>query len=281
MKNNSNLMIALALVLGNIPFIIVSLVLHPIGDFILYSGVFATSNQMGFTCAAVAAGLLIILIASLSTKNSLGAIVICTMLLLGVFIVLLLANARTSIICLLVMLSIFCWRVFSTPKSFLLIIFLGSLMLTNLFLFAGNLVTELWEYVQAGFMTKGSQSSISGRNEIWEKTLNDASLLGHGHDYFEKTFSLSPHNTLIGVLGQNGMIAASILLFFAIASFMYSYWYFKENEKKDSYAIAPFMITTCFWIISMGEGMFGAFGNSLTLAYMISMGILMTNTNYP
>jgi hypothetical protein len=69
------------------------------------------------------------------------------------------------------------------------------------------------------------------------------------------------------------------MVLFAIVSFYYAVIYFIEHYQEDRYAIAPLVFMTCFWTLSMGEGMFGSLGNAMTLAYMLSIGVIMADLN--
>ena len=74
------------------------------------------------------------------------------------------------------------------------------------------------------------------------------------------------------------MVAAVLLVCFASLSFFYAYRYAKAHVKHDIYAIAPLSICVCFWVLSMGEGMFGKLGSGINLAYFLSVGIVIMST---
>ena len=277
MEKHSNFIIGAALFLGNIPFIIISVLYYPIGDYILYPGVFATSNQMGFTCVAISTGIYIILIGYLSAKKPFSHILFLSLWLGFILSMIFLANSRTSMLCFFVMLSICIWKLFSRPQYLLNLVKFIVLALIALYFYISDKIYLVAGKFESGLISEeATKSGLSGREIIWQQAIKEASLLGYGSDYFEKNFNLGAHNTIIDILGKNGILAASIILCFAVLSFYYAYTYYKENHKQDDYAIAPFLITICFWLVSMGEGMFGALGNTLTQAYMISVGITMT-----
>lgn len=277
MKNHPNFIVGTALFLGNIPFIIISVLYYPIGDYILYPGVFATSNQMGFTCAAISAGIYIILIGYLSAKKPFSHILFLSLWLGFILSIIFLANSRTSMLCFFIMLSVCVRKLFSRPKYLFNIAKIVILALITLFFYISDKIYLLSAQIGSGLISEeATKSGLSGREIIWQQAIKEARLLGYGGDYFEENFNLGAHNTIISILGKNGIIAASIILCFAVLSFHYAYTYYKNNQKIDDYAIAPLLITICFWLVSMGEGMFGALGNTLTQAYMISVGITMT-----
>lgn len=148
-------------------------------------------------------------------------------------------------------------------------------MLATVFLNAGEQNTLLLEQISK----IQEKESISGRDEIWSQTIRQMQLLGNNSDYFDLNFGLGGHNTIIDILGVNGVIAAFLLVCLAFSSFYYAYLYFQKYAKEDTYAIGPFIITTCFWVISMGESTFGSLGSALTQAYMMSMGVVIHRLN--
>ena len=276
MKKRANLLIVLALFLGHVPYIVASLALYPLNTS-LYKGVFANSNELGSTAAAMAAGIFSLLIAALSAKRSVFYVSLIILLLLVIFAIILVSNSRTSLLAFFAMFSILVWKSGSNLKVLVKIAGIITAIITVILLFAGEKPQLIWKNIELGFSTKvENNGTFDGREEIWKKTFDDMNLFGHGSDYFELNFGIGGHNTIIDALGRNGIIAAYLLLGFAIVSFFYAYFYFKTYAKEDHYAIVPLVITACFWILAMGESMFGSLGSGITLAYMLSMGVVVT-----
>ena len=150
---------------------------------------------------------------------------------------------------------------------------IATVTVTVILLFGGEQIEAMSNIINNNFEAK---EGLSGRDHIWVKTLDESTLLGHGSNYFLLKFGLGGHNTIIEVIGINGIIAGNLLIAFGIASFFYTYAYFKTYAKEDCAAIAPFLITVCFWFLSMAEAMFGSLGNAMTLAYMRSIGIVIS-----
>ena len=273
MKENANLLMGMGLFIGHIPYIVTSLVSYPPGDGTLYRGVFANSNQMGFTCATMSAGLFILLMGAWSAKKSALYLFPIFAVLLIFFFLIILTNSRTSMIVYLIMFSVFFKELTKSPKAVKKMMTIATVTMTVVLLFGGEQIEAMNNTLNNNFEAK---EGLSGREHIWVKTLDDSNLLGHGSNYFLLNFGLGGHNTIIEVIGLNGIIAGNLLIAFGIASFFYTYAYFKTYAKEDCAAIAPFMITVCFWFLSMAEGMFGSLGNALTLAYMLSIGIVMS-----
>ncbi len=278
MNKHSNLLISLGLFIGVFPYIIASLVLNPVWQFQekVYRGVFANSNQLGFMAAVMSASIFIFLISLISKKSSFINIFIVYLLLLFSLVLILLANARTSLLGFLAMHFILLIKVLQKPNY---VIFLSiavmALILLALLVIPAEQTTLLLN--QIGQIQE--KNSLSGRDYIWSQTITDMQLLGHGSDYFEVNFGIGGHNTLIEILGTTGIIPTCFITCFAIASFFYAYSYFQKHEKEDTYASTPLVITTCFWVLSMGEGLFGSLGSAITIAYMLSVGVLISNNS--
>lgn len=276
MKKSANILITLGLLLGVSPYIILSLLLSPVwqSDSKIYSGIFPNSNQLGFTTTAMSSSLFILAIGFLfSKKNSFQSFIV-NMSLATCLVVILLSNARTSLIAFFTMSLFMLWKTLQNTKNiFLAAIFsvfvagaISSLSSQNPWLF--ERISELQE-----------KEALSGRDDIWAKTFLDMKLLGNGEQYFETNFGLGAHNTIVHILGVNGLIAAILMVLFAIVSFYYAVIYFRKHYHEDPYSIAPLVFMTCFWTLSMGEGMFGSLGNAMTLAYMLSIGVIMADLN--
>lgn len=273
MKENANLLMGMGLFFGHIPYIVTSLVSYPPGTGTLYRGVFANSNQMGFTCATMSAGLFILLIGAWSAQKDARYLLPISAALLSIFVLIILANSRTSMIVCFIMFSLFFREFVKHPKAVKKMIAIATVAVTAFLLFGGEQIEAMNKSLNNNFEAK---EGLSGRDRIWGQTLDESDLFGHGSNYFQLNFGLGGHNTIIEVIGQNGIIAANLLVAFAIASFFYTYAYFKTYAKEDCAAIAPFLITVCFWFLSMAEGMFGSLGNAMTLAYMLSIGIVLS-----
>jgi len=273
MKENANLLMGMTLFLGHIPYIVTSIVSHPPGNGTLYRGVFANPNQMGFTCATMSAGLFILLIGAWSEKKDWRYLLPISAALLSLFVLITLANSRTSMIVFLLMFSVFFSEFVKNSKAVKKMIAIATVAVTAVLLFGGEQIEAMNKTLNNNFEAK---EGLSGRDHIWGQTLDESDILGHGSNYFTLNFGMGGHNTIIEVIGINGIIAGNLLIAFGIASFFYTYAYFKTYGKEDCAAIAPFLITVCFWFLSMAEGMFGSLGNAMTLAYMLSIGIVIS-----
>lgn len=275
MKQYANLLLAISLSLGLIPYIFISLWIQPIsidiGDFSSYSGVFPNANQLGFTSLSIASGLFIILIGSFSKQKKLWYTIPIILLLIILFFIILLSNSRTSLIAFLFMLLVLIWWLTQKPSILIKMVASIAVVFSTIFFSGYKQLDILWYSLEQLDKKEG----LSGREDIWSKTFEDMRLLGNGSDYFESNFGLGGHNSIITALGVNGVISALLMSVLAIFSLFYAYFYFKAASKKDDYAIAPLIITICFWVLSMGEGMFSSLGTAMTIAYILSLGIIM------
>jgi O-antigen ligase len=271
MNKHANLLLAISLSLGLIPYICISLWIQPISVYSAYSGIFPNANQLGFISTSIASGLFIILIGNLSKQKKLWYSVPIILLLIILFFLILLSSSRTSLIAFLVMLLVLIWWLTQKPRILIKMIAIIAIVFSTIFFSGYKQLDILWYALEQLDKKEG----LSGREDIWSKTFEDMRLLGNGSDYFESNFGFGGHNSIITVLGINGVIAALLMSVLAIFSLFYAYFYFKAAFKKDDYAIAPLIITICFWVLSMGEGMFGSLGTAMTIAYVLSLGIIM------
>jgi hypothetical protein len=277
MGENANFIIGLSLFLGLFPYIFMSLVLHPLtqSSSNIYSGVFPNSNQLGFTCAAMGSGILILLIGSLYKPLNIWCFAFLFLWLFSLMMILV-ANARTSLIGFAAMSAILLLKLLQKPQLLIRIIIS---VITVISLITIGLSGQQTEGILQQITNIHKKEALSGREEIWSKTISDMSLLGHGTNYFDLNFGLGGHNSIIIALGSNGLIAAYFMIGFMVASFYYSYEYFRKYDKQEPYAGGPFVITTGFWFLAMGEGMFGSLGNAMTMAYMLSLGVIIIKVN--
>jgi O-antigen ligase len=277
MGKSANILITLGLLLGTSPYIILSLILNPVwqSESRIYSGIFPNANQLGFTTAVISAGVFILAIGILFSKKSSWEIFLVNTSLIMCFLILLISNARTSLIAFLCMSALMIWKLMQKPKN-VLITFIASIIIGFIsFLFSAQ---NPW-FLERVAEIQSKDQGLSGRNDIWFQTISDMELLGRGDTYFNDNFGLGAHNTIIHILGVNGILAVILIVLFTMMTFYYACAYFKKNSKQDPYAIAPLLYMTCFWVLSMGEGMFGSLGNAMTLAYLISIGVIISDLN--
>jgi O-Antigen ligase len=270
------------LILGHLPYVLYSLVQFPPTGF-PYAGMFSNSNQLGVTILTLNCGLLILLNKSLLEPStpaktiklgSLGGLI------LGSFALILFSNSRTSLLGSLLGLALALYpavEIVQKPKVLARLLMLGVGMIGAVLLYWSSALAILWQGVESGYADKlGSSDALNGRGPIWQKTFEDARLFGYGsNDYFLQNFELGGHNSLIDILGQNGLIAFYLMIIIALMGLYSAYQYFRAQAGINPYAIAPLLIGTMFWTVAMAESMFGSLGRGLTVAYLLSLGTMM------
>jgi hypothetical protein len=97
---------------------------------------------------------------------------------------------------------------------------IASVAVTAVLLFGGEQIEAMHNIFNNNFEAK---EGLSGRDQIWGSTLDESDLLGHGSNYFTLKFGLGGHNTIIEVIGLNGIIAGNLLIAFGLASFFSTY----------------------------------------------------------
>jgi O-antigen ligase len=278
--------IAWGLVLGHAPYAIASLALSPPTS-LPYTGVFSNSNQLGVTMLTICCGLLILLNKTLldppQPSRTLNLFGLSGALVLT-FGLILMSNSRTSLLGGSIGLCLALYPVFlalQRPRNLARLLLFGLGMAGTLMLYVGNDLFAMVQGIEDGYNDKlESSDTFNGRSYIWGKTFQDVRLFGYGsNDYFMQQFNLGGHNSLIDILGQNGLIAAYLMVIFALMGFYAAYRFFRTQAAVNLYAIAPLSIGILFWIVSMAESMFGALGRGLTIAYLLSIGMMLYQPN--
>jgi len=280
LQKHANSLIALSLILGHFPYLLFSLITSPVISY-PYRGLLGNPNQMGVTCSTIAAGVFILLDGIEVNKRSIVPTLALISALLLLFIFVVLSNSRTSIISFFLMFVTLLMSFFikkqSIKKNILKLIFLFLPILTLLLIsLSSEYIGLAWSQALFKFAGSTTNDALSGRTDIWKTVLEEVAPLGHGKEYFDIKFGLSGHNSIIQVLGSEGALAALMMFCFAIISIFYTYRYMRGTFSQNNYAISPLMITVCFWTLSMGEVMFGALGRGITLAYFLSVGMVIT-----
>lgn len=285
MADHANQIVSLSLVLGHLPYLLSSWWQFPpysyVEDVSFYRGVYANSNQMGFSCVVISVGMFILMVGLILTKKPIYYTLVIGALLLGNLVTICYAYARTSLITFLFLLGICLFIVFQKrPKSFKKVAFVIAFLFSILLYQIDRFIHFIFYNLGLNFaeITGKKSASLSGRDTIWLKTWQDWNFFGHGTGYHIDRFGLGAHNTIVTILGNNGLIASYISLFLVVASLIFTYKYFKNNFVSNYYAIGPWLITVCFWTLSIGEDMFGSLGKGITLAYFTSLGVVMNKS---
>lgn len=276
-----NGIVAWSLMLGHIPYIVVSLLMFPVTDR-RYSGIFANPNQLGMVGVMVASGALVILVAGQLQGHRLRSVVLPGLALVASVVVVLLSGSRTSMLAIAAMAAVagihYLWALRANVRPILPSIAVAAFVLPLGIYFGYPQVEHLLQPMIERFtaITIGEILIFSGREKIWEGTIRDAALFGHGSGYFMETFQRGPHNSFIAILGEFGIPATLFLVIYATIGLLWAYRY-SRYFPGDPYAHGPLVILVGFWVLSLGEEMFGRLGRGITLAAFISTGLILWN----
>jgi len=278
-RNNTEIIIPVALILGHMPFVIISLLKTPITY--PYQGILGNPNQMGVIGATISASSLILLSVCLFKKQPIWQVAFILFMLVGSLALILMSGSRTSLLSFFIMLLIFTWKVGTGKYVFKKILRL-FIPIIGLFFILQNFKNEITDFMVIGITNKfwvkyQTGDVLSERGDIWRKTFEDISILGNGSHYFDLNFGKGGHNTFIVILGENGIIAAVLFICFAVIVTLAAY----QHDKKSRYFCNSDFSTIliCFWSLSVGEDMFGSLGKGITLAFMLNTGMIIQQSN--
>jgi len=283
---NGNIMVQLAIVLAFAPYIIVSLVLHPLSS--PYPGVFNNPNSFGMAVATMSAGLLALLRGAISSAKTntfhrvwtgLLCLAVC-----AAFPLILMSSSRTSLITFAVLMAIFSWSLFfdryKNRRWIILtaVVILGSFSLLLLSGLSDDARYNYFGRIVEKMTTKAEAGDVSaGRFDIWQNALNDTSLLGRGNVNFVRYYGAPPHNTYISVLGSSGAIATVFLIAIHGLAVFIAYRRTVQNIRQDGYAIGPLLVIVNFLLLGLAELVFGILGNGINMSFLLMLGILVNN----
>ena len=269
-------LVVLALLISHTVYIIVSLYLYPDIQF-LYKGIFGHPNETGITATVVAACSLAwivecVRIGSLRgwARASLGA------LFGGSSFLVVVSGSRTSLMALIITTgtaTIVGSRLLHRKRMlWMLAGGLGIFSVGTAFFPRLDFADQIWQKNTQQVM-KGD--ILSKRTDIWAKVIDDMQVLGNGSAYFPENVGISSHNSLMHIVGEHGPIAAFFMSCVAGLGLLRA-WHLAVGDRGNrSFAAAPLLISVCFWVLSMGEGIFGSIGTGISLAYLVSLGILI------
>jgi len=274
---NASKLVVLALLISHMAYVLISLCLYPNVQF-PYKGIFGHPNGTGVTAAVVAACSLTWIIERVRI-GSLGrwATVGLWALVGGSSFLVVVSGSRTSLLALIVTAitaAIICSRRLRR-KRFLLMVGGGlAIFLVGTALFPQlDFTDQIWQKHRQQ-VTKGD--ILSKRTDIWMRVIDDMQVLGNGSEYFPETVGISSHNSLMHIIGERGPIAAFLMTCVAALGLILAWRQAIRNQPHYSFPAAPLIISVCFWVLSMGEGIFGSLGTGITLAYLLSLGIVIT-----
>ncbi|WHY85622.1 hypothetical protein QNH39_23920 [Neobacillus novalis] len=238
-------------------------------EFLPYSGIAANPNGFGQIAAiTVIAGFFTLI--TLSNKGRLPKLLIIAAILLSLVSVIF-SSSRTSFLVVGIITLIISVHFIMAKRNFKPLLIIMTIGLIGWF-------SPLKEKFLSGLLEKFASLNeagnlFNGRTGTWQLVVKEASLFGHGDDYFEGFFE-GAHNSLINILGVYGIIPtlllAAFLLFLIVLAFINTF-----RKSQDKLAIFPFIIIVTFTLFSMTEAMFGLIGNGITIAFYHVVGLLL------
>jgi O-antigen ligase len=275
-------LLVLALLISHTSYIVVSFTRYPDLHF-GYKGIFGHPNGTGVTAAVLVVCCLAWIVERVQTLSFRGPSAVALGMLFGwnCFLVMV-SGSRTSLFAVIVTTAasaIMCAKhlyrrhLFPALASGLVLASLGTAFLPDV-----SIAQAMWQKHMRQVM-KGDV--LSKRDEIWMKVIDDMRLLGNGSEYFPGTIGISSHNSLMHIIGQRGPIAAVFITCLAALGMIRAIAQAVRIRQQRSFSATPALISVCFWTLSMGEGMFGGFGTGITLAYLLSIGIVIAGDAHP
>jgi len=274
----ANQLATLALLISHAFYLLVSLLRYPQVDF-QYKGIFGHPNEMGMTATVVAACCLTWLTELVQTQSAgfLKTVALTAAFCVSCLLVLV-SGSRTSLLAVLVttlLAAFLCAKqlyrkhLFSMVGGGLVLLAFSAAIIPNL-----EIAQQMWHKHMQRVM-KGDM--LSNRDEIWLKVIDDVQVLGNGSEYFPDSVGISSHNSLIHIIGQRGPIAAFFMAGFAVVGAVFAFQQAVRTSGRRPFASAPLLIASCFWALSSGEGVFGALGTGINLAYLLSIGLVLAS----
>lgn len=265
------LILALAILGAGLPYLLSSLLLHPLT--FPYMGVLPNPNSMGVLAGGMDVALIALLVAAGKNKKRLFALVL-TVAVVFTSLLVVASGSRTS--CLAVAVSAVvaiasrARALIGTPLRFIK----TALALGVLIIIVRPMIEDSGAKAVAGILVKFETSSkLSERDEIWSKTWQDMSLLGNGRGYFDDEFGVGAHNSIVEMLGKYGLFAALGILLVCISSLYSTFCYYRSARGSDAHALTPFLIALSFWILASGETMAGPLGGAFNCLFLVSSGV--------
>jgi len=281
---HGNLMILVAIILGLMPYLVWSLAKYSLDT--PFRGVFENNNSFGMTVTTVTACLFALLRGAIGAKRKNFLhwtwIVGLSVSVVGAFLLIIMSNSRTSLLCFSVLLMIFLGSLlFNAYKNRYWIVLAIAVMLGAIAFFAGSVFLDDHKDGYANKMiakieTKWKSGDVSdGRLPIWKAVVNDITLLGRGGSTFSAYYGGLAHNTYITVLGSVGIVAMLfIVLIHGLVLFLACRMAAK-NIRDDGYAIGPLLVVMNYFALGMTELVFGLLGNGINMTFLLMTGVLI------
>jgi len=271
--------IAMAMALGYAPFILTSLILHPIQA--NYEGIYANPNAMGMVAATWMTGLLILVRGyTMGGGRTLAKTFISILLGLSILVglgLLVASSSRTSLITIGMLFFIFVWTLLldASKKRFWIVLVITGTSLLLMFMLVtggargGGMLAEQMKKFDS------SLGSVSGREVIWQTVLKETSIFGYGNSNLERRLGEPAHNTHMEVLHAKGSIGLIFRVFFDIMVIKMTYRLAVRKVREDGYAVGPFMMIMTYMVMGLTENVNGTLGSGIHMAFLLMIGMAL------
>lgn len=129
--------------------------------------------------------------------------------------------------------------------------------------------------LQEKFKNKSVSRILSGRDYYWRKYISNLSLLGHSKKPFLLDHRILPHNAVIGISYNYGVVAGLFYVIMIIAILIRSY---EDGKKKFSYCGAPLYFSVSFIVSSMADNIEIPFDMLPWIVFYMMLGIVFGET---
>lgn len=274
-KEHANELIAKALFMGHIPYVIF-ITSEQVQKYHFSQIGFENANSVGTAVAICSVGIIIISYYSMQKKYFRSWVelsILIAILLLNIGIIFL-AKSRVSLLVSFMLIGI----VFTRGKLSMQH-FLKAICITLFFLGVAFLLwMDKWIELIRGVVDETNTSLeraglLAGRLEIWMYALRNTNIVGHSEFLFESTGRIGVHNSFLSVWFYHGAIAGFFFTLFVLLSILYAHLYHKRN-RMIPYSITPFVVTIFFWVTSLTQEMFASVGSGITMALFLTIGVI-------
>jgi hypothetical protein len=243
-----------------------------------YRGILINSNTPGIVSSTILISLLPVAM-DCQRKRKRLLLAMASIIIVAMFLVVLLSGSRTSFMsCALtsLLVSLAAGRRF--VKAWFVAAGLATAVLAVLVYQYSDAFSMFLEILSKQQAMADSGNVLSSRGDIWAEVFHNATFFGHGGHYFEDVIGIGPHNSIIWALGVRGPCAAMALVPIAALSTRCAWAFAKNHFALDPYAVGVLALIIHFWTVSMTEAMLGSFGNDLTIAAFVCMGLATCQT---
>jgi len=262
-------LLAAALVTAGLPYLLYSVLFYPV-EF-PYRGVVANPNSLGVIGAGMTTGLVAMLVSAHNSKRPwLRLMLTLASLATGSFVIA--SGSRTAVAAVALVAAIAIGSAgLRRPGRFLGIFLACAIAAITVLVISDGQTPDPVANILAKFNNPRA-STLNHREDIWSMAWVEMTILGHGPEYYQG--SDSAHNSIVEALASYGLLAALAAIAMAVSSMYAAFSYYLMNGRKEAHALTPALITVCFWVLALGEGMMAALGGAINIAFFLAIGLI-------